>query len=301
MDRIEHMAALLGKALGEGGKMRTARYKDSILTVWLQGERFSLEEGWWEMSNHTFLLMYEGELRIKASNDRLGFDVPVYVDFIPGVDWGNITMTGPFRACFVVIEQDFFITATSSMRNNIMEQMLQFSQSPFILPDADELQLLHNIEVVISGVLAGRSEGAFKRELLLSLVCSWQYELWEVFFHNRQATHADGTAHWKDAASHFFYLAHVHCREQHEVGWYAEKIGVSSDTLSAMLKRFYGKTAGVILGELLMTEAKICLCNKTLSVQDVAEMLCFSDQSSFGKFFKRHCGMSPNAFRKACE
>ena len=92
--------------------------------------------------------------------------------------------------------------------------------------------------------------------------------------------------------------AHTHCREKHEVGWYARQTGVSADSLSAMLKRLYGKSASTILSELLAREAKVCLRNPLLSVQQVAEILGFADQSAFGKFFKRHCGMSPGVYRK---
>ena len=49
---------------------------------------------------------------------------------------------------------------------------------------------------------------------------------------------------------------------------------------------------------MLVREAKICLRNPSLSVQQVAEMLGFSDQSAFGKFFKRECGMSPVQYKK---
>jgi AraC-like DNA-binding protein len=34
------------------------------------------------------------------------------------------------------------------------------------------------------------------------------------------------------------------------------------------------------------------------AVQQVAAMLNFPDQSSFGKFFKKQTGASPNAYRK---
>lgn len=73
---------------------------------------------------------------------------------------------------------------------------------------------------------------------------------------------------------------------------------MSPDTLSAALKRLFGKTAGIILNELLVNEAKVCLNNQAFSVQEVAEMLGFADQSAFGKIFKRQCGMSPSEFRK---
>lgn len=66
----------------------------------------------------------------------------------------------------------------------------------------------------------------------------------------------------------------------------------------ATLKRTRGCTAGSILANLLAREAKVCLRNPDLSVQQVAELLGFSDQSAFGKFFKRECGMSPVQYRK---
>lgn len=63
-------------------------------------------------------------------------------------------------------------------------------------------------------------------------------------------------------------------------------------------KRTRGHTAGSILTAMLVREAKVSLRNPSLSVQQVAEMLGFSDQSAFGKFFKRECGMSPVQYKK---
>lgn len=76
------------------------------------------------------------------------------------------------------------------------------------------------------------------------------------------------------------------------------KLYVSPDALSAKLKKLYGKTANQLISESLIEEAKVCLLNPANSVQDVAEKLCFSDQASFSKFFKRYCGMSPGQFKK---
>ena len=99
----------------------------------------------------------------------------------------------------------------------------------------------------------------------------------------------------------FFYLMHSYCREQHEVRWYASQLSCSPDALSASLKRFYGKNASMLLNERLIAEAKVLLQKPECSIQDVADMLCFSDQSAFGKFFKRHCNMSPMQYRFQAE
>ena len=140
-------------------------------------------------------------------------------------------------------------------------------------------------EAMMATLRDGRS--IFLRELLQTMACAWQYELWNIFFRRLQASRTEAK--------------HTHCREQHEVGWYARQVGLSPDALSAALKRFCGKTAGAILTELLTEEAKVCLRNPSLSVQEVAEMLHFADQSAFGKFFKRQCGVSPMQYKKETE
>ncbi|WP_369427719.1 helix-turn-helix domain-containing protein [Pontibacter harenae] len=45
-------------------------------------------------------------------------------------------------------------------------------------------------------------------------------------------------------------------------------------------------------------EAKVLLQNRTLTVSQVSDLLNFSDQSLFGKFFKANTGISPVEYRK---
>ncbi|WP_233552114.1 helix-turn-helix domain-containing protein [Parabacteroides sp. AF48-14] len=49
----------------------------------------------------------------------------------------------------------------------------------------------------------------------------------------------------------------------------------------------------------LIVEAKILLKAPQATVQQVADVLHFSDQSTFGKFFKKHMGISPMEYRKS--
>lgn len=294
----ENVTGLLDRALGEKGRMETACYGDNMLIARVEGDGFSLDEGWWQKDWHTFVLVYEGELRVTLNGDRVGFDAPVYIDFISVIAWGKLTLVGPFRASFVVVEQTFFTESTYSLRTHVMEQMMQYSQSPFMLLTPAEARNIRRLEEVMVGMLTEHQENIFRQEILQAVTCAWQYEMWGIFFHRQQARHADGTVHWKNAAAQFLFLVRNHCRERHEVGWYARQIGVSPDALSATLKHYYGKTASVILNEILLEEAKTCLRNPGLSIQAVSEMLGFGDQSSFGKFFKRLCGVSPIAYRK---
>ena len=144
-----------------------------------------------------------------------------------------------------------------------------------------------------------QKENHFLVEMLENTLRSLILEVWNIILRMyKQENEFEYSFRWKDTLPRFLYLMHTNCRYHHTLKWYADQLYVSPDALSAKLKKLYGKTANQLISESLIEEAKVCLLNPANSVQDVAEKLCFSDQASFSKFFKRYCGMSPGQFKK---
>ena len=56
-------------------------------------------------------------------------------------------------------------------------------------------------------------------------------------------------------------------------------------------------TVGTVIASMRTELAATMLRDPDLTIQQVAEKMSFSDQSSFGKFFKKHTGMSPMKYR----
>ena len=102
---------------------------------------------------------------------------------------------------------------------------------------------------------------------------------------------ADGTvAQLRALVEEFF-------RKEHQLGFYAEKLGVTVDRLNDHVKRATGVTAGHLIRQRLLTEAKRQLVFTTQPIQDIANGLAFSDPSHFARFFRKHTGMTPQEFR----
>jgi len=66
-----------------------------------------------------------------------------------------------------------------------------------------------------------------------------------------------------------------------------------------MVKKLTGKTAGKYIDDLVIVEAKNLLRDPSLTIAQIADLLYFSDQFFFSKFFKRYTGITPSDYRKS--
>lgn len=103
----EKVVAWIRKDLSSDGQLDWAAYNNSLVMVRMEGTDFRLSGEWVPDGWHVFLQVHEGELRLTVNGERLGFDSPVYVDFLRNRKWANVTLAGKYRTCFIVMEQHF--------------------------------------------------------------------------------------------------------------------------------------------------------------------------------------------------
>ena len=97
----------------------------------------------------------------------------------------------------------------------------------------------------------------------------------------------------------FCDLLAMHYREQHEVGFYAEKLHLSPRYFSVVVKEVIGLSASDYIEEYIATQAKNILATRhELSVQQVSYLLGFAEAPSFCRFFKRVTGLRPKEYRE---
>lgn len=97
----------------------------------------------------------------------------------------------------------------------------------------------------------------------------------------------------------FVRLVRKYFRMEHSVRFYANKLCISPKYLSLVVKETSGRTAAEIIDEYLLLEAKNLLRFSGKNIQQVAYELNFSNQSSFGKYFKHLTGLSPSEFQNS--
>lgn len=95
----------------------------------------------------------------------------------------------------------------------------------------------------------------------------------------------------------FISLVHAHCTTQRDVAFYAEQLCISTRYLAAITKEVSQQSAKEIIDSFLMLELKVALRSTNLSLKEIADHYHFPDQSFFGRYFKKHTGISPKQYR----
>ena len=97
----------------------------------------------------------------------------------------------------------------------------------------------------------------------------------------------------------FYDLLIDNYRQQHEIGWYAEKLCLTPKYFSGVIRQITGKSAAQWINEILILHAKRLLTTRRdLNIQQIAFELGFKGNANFCRFFKDQTGFRPSEYRR---
>lgn len=79
---------------------------------------------------------------------------------------------------------------------------------------------------------------------------------------------------------------------------YAALLYITPNHLNALCNDMIGISAGELIRNRVILEAKRLLVNHSMNINEIAGKLNFTDNSYFSKFFKKYTGFNPEDFRK---
>src|ERR1700746_3726800 len=94
-------------------------------------------------------------------------------------------------------------------------------------------------------------------------------------------------------------LVEEHFHKERQLAFYADKLAMTVDRLNDHVRRATGVTAGHLIRQRVLTEAKPQLVFTSQPIHEIAYDLAFSDPSHFARFFRKQTATTPHEFRAA--
>lgn len=280
-----------------GGNDKVVSYEGIVFSVYGRDDDFLPLQCPESINAFYYILVLSGYVDVEVNHFRFRLERGDLLMLSALHIFRVVDRSDDFRSETLFVGRSFMdMTYSTDMIYNRIRYGITLYDSPVVhLSDEDFGILRHRILEVSESLL--RSSHLFYRELILQSLMGFYLELGNVV----EAGHSERSTNesrYLKMISSFLVLLISNFKREHDVGFYASQLCITPHYLTRVVKSYAGQTVSDIVYEMLFSKARTMLANSRLSVKQISDELNFSDQSAFGKFFRRKAGVSPLEFRK---
>lgn len=193
-------------------------------------------------------------------------------------------------SCICVLMSERFVSGLGLPYN--FQTYMALQECPILKLTSGQMKAMLSYSTMIHNLF--KVEHPNKSEVIKYLTCAFLYGM-GYYFHqlvgNRKLTKEE------TLVQKFSMEVQRYYKKERKVLFYAGLLHLSAGYLSTLIKRYSGKSAAEWIDSYVILEAKALLCSTNLTIQQISDELNFPSQSFFGKYFKRHTGMSPKEYK----
>ncbi len=242
------------------------------------------------------IVCVEGQLKISVDVTEQILTKQSLMVLRPGHIINSYDASADFKGIFILVTMNALNGALPSM-SKFYPCVMHFLNNSVISLNHRELNNQLNLYRLLQDKING-GEYPYKENVIQSLCEAVFYETLGLYTANMKEQPDKSIKRKDELLYQFISLVECSFRKHRDVNYYANKLKVSSKHLSSIVKIVSGRTAGEWIDSYVILEAKMMLRNTAMSIQEVGVALNFSDQSFFGKYFKRLTGNSPREYRQ---
>jgi AraC family transcriptional activator of pobA len=202
----------------------------------------------------------------------------------------QLTLNAGSTGYLLQFKSDFFYS-----QNKLSQQLLRkVSHINFCNLDDNGFKKLYAILTYAFNEYYNKQEGY--QEVIKSNLSIFFIELVR-HRQNKTTSSTESTPYTQEQLEKFLELLEINITKNKQVSQYADMLNISTYQLNSVTKTSLNKTPSELINEHIILETKRQLLATSDQINQIAYYLGYEDISYFIRFFKKHTGYSPEAFR----
>ena len=243
----------------------------------------------------TFTLCHSGEATLRLNDGVRKLTPGAHIFIIPNTVVRLLDSTPDFDCSIISVSTAFRAENRLAISVPLINAMLYIKEQPVMMFTPQQQEMFLKIRESLT-LAPHTTNEPYTRTLMLELVRA--FFVWEQSTLAARITNIPTNNSPRDLiTAKFLKLVNNNFCTQHMLNFYASELCITPKYLSSIVKSTTGRSASQWIDIFIVSEAQKQLSTTSLSIAEISDKLGFPNQSFFGKFFKRHVGKSPLAYR----
>ena len=239
------------------------------------------------------LFCLQGELHVRISLKEYTLRPDMFCVIITGMIFEVLSISNDFRGFMIATRTNFMPVTEKTTQVMSFYKCLQ-SRHCFVLEEKEVMAFVgvyHSIKATLQEL-----DHPYRIPMLQYYVQILYYRMLPIVLKEEESRSKYSHTRQEEIFQRFIGEVEKHYRKERSVKFYADLLCISPKYLSTVIYKISQQLAGEWIDAYVILEAKTLLKSGRLTIQQISEQLNFSNQSFFGKFFKRCAGMSPKEY-----
>ena len=242
-----------------------------------------------------FVMVLAGSLSLElnAVPYRIGKNCALIIDRKMVIE--DVRHSESFRCLICAMSND---VGFSFINKSLMQSVMRILSNPVIEMGQDNMDLMVKYYDLLVFKM-DHPEMNFGRETMKDIIRCFAYDLLSNLSRSIDNDGDDMLRQGDRIFHRFMLLLADNTSVNRSVKSYADELCVSPKYLTSVCRKHSDYTASELIATAVVGRIKQLLLYSDLSIKEVASEMGFDNLSFFGKYVRKHLGLSPNHYRKA--
>ncbi len=251
-----------------------------------------------KLEHFTLLFIQQGSAQIELDFCTYTLEARHHIGLAADLYFQCLKASPDFTVSYITFSREIFPEITAPFDPSFFAFLNKY---PLSLPLSEEKAARnHQMLQLVYHIYKERGH-TFRLSILKNCLQNFLMEIYDKTKANFLHRNASNTTRQEELLEKFVALVFQHSNTHREVQFYADQMNITTRYLSSIVQNLTEHSPKELIDARCIQEIKMQLRTTNKSIQEIAFQLNFPDQPFFTRYFKKHIGMTPSAYREMKE